>query len=634
MRSAVLFGLMWSVWSVVATAGQAQNLIPNPSFEERTEEGGPVGWQISHPQYVSWRAEGGHEGQAFLRIEDPEERTWISVESRRLPCRPLGYYTATAWLRVRDNCAPGLYVNFYDELGNRIHHLFQRKQGPTEGWQELSVQTRAPAEVDTVSIIIYAYISDKGGFEVDDVTLTVTGGQEPGSGNIPPAPAGNKEAVALGGRRELFVDDYLIDGLSGRAQRRMHHPQRKEIVLRFDQPWEGPTSAYFAVMLVEGKIRVYYRGSGQEGEDRPECTCVAESADGVHFTRPTLGLYEWQGRKDNNIVWLGPGSHNFTPFYDTNPAAPPEERFKALASAGPEAQLVAFVSADGYRWRKLREEPVITKGAFDSQNLAFWDAERKLYVEYHRGFREGVRDIMTSTSPDFIHWTEPQWLDYGEAPPEHLYTNAITPYFRAPHIYLGFPNRFVPTRKKIPSHPEMGINDALLMSSRDMIHFQRWREAFLRPTLDPENWTDRNNYIAWGLVPLNEREIGLYATDHNRHPGACLVLYTVRVDGFASLYADATGGEMITRPFTFSGRKLEINYATSAAGHIRFALCDEQGQPYPGYALADCETIYGNELAHVVQWQGKSDVSALAGKIVRLRVNMRDADLYSLRFCD
>jgi hypothetical protein len=610
---------------------QGQELLPNPGFENAAD-GQPAGWTASLPARVALREDGGHGGQRYMRLSDPDAKTGITLESTPLPCRPNGAYAASAWFRTADKCSPGLYLNFYDDTGTRLHHLFRRATGPTQDWVQVQVQTTAPPDVTTVSVSLYAYIADVGVFDVDEVALTVTGGGEPGSGGIPLAAVGNKEVVKLDSRRELFVDGYMVDSLSGSAVRRMHNPQRREIAFQTDAPWEGETSAYFAVVPVDGKIRIYFRGSGHEGTH--EVTCVAESEDGVHFTRPKLGLFEWQGSKENSIVWMGAGTHNFTPFLDANPAAPADQRFKALASAGPNAQLVAFVSADGYRWQKLREEPVITKGAFDSQNLAFWDPVRKLYVEYHRAGRDGFRDIMTATSPDFLNWTEPQFLDYGDAPKEHLYTNAITPYFRAPHIHLGFPNRLLEARKKIASHGDVGVNDALLMSSRDMIHFERWREAFIYPTLDDENWTDRNNYVAWGIVPLNEREIGIYSTDHYRHKTARLVLNTIRTDGFASVYADASGGQLLTRPFTFTGSRLEINYASSAAGSLKLALCDESGEAHPGFTLSDSEILFGNELAHTVTWAGGSDVSSLAGKTVRLRVNLKDADLFSLRFCD
>ena len=613
------------------TVCAAQSLVPNSDFETG-QNGQPADWTSTLPAAVAWREDGGHGGQHYLRVTDPDAKTGINVESARVPCRPGGAYTASAWFRTTDKCNPGVYLNFYDENGTRIASIFDRAAGPTAGWVQATARMTAPSEVAGVSVTLYAYIGDVGAFDVDEVSMAAVGGAEPGTGSIPAVSPGTREPVALDSRRELFVDGFLLDGLSGTARRRMHSPVFRQPVLPLDAPCEGSVSAYFTAMQVEGKVRLYYRGQGSEG--KPETTCVAESEDGVHFTRPKLGLFEWDGNKDNNIIWLGAGTHNFTPFLDTNPAAPASQRFKALASAGPNAQLVGFVSADGFRWQRLRDEPLITKGAFDSQNLAFWDPLRKLYVEYHRGFREGFRDIMTSTSPDFVTWTEPQWLDYGEAPPEHLYTNAIVPYFRAPHIYLGFPNRYVPGRKKIATHPEDAVADALLMSSRDGSHFERWREGFLRPTLDDENWTDRNNYIAWGIVPLGERELAIYSTDHYRHKSARLVLSTVRTDGFASLYADAEGGQALTRAFTFTGKRLEVNYATSAAGSLRFELCAADGKALPGFALADSEMLYGNELAHTVSWKAGTDVGALAGQTVRLRVNLKDADLYSVRFCE
>src|SRR5438309_3134460 len=172
---------------------------------------------------------------------------------------------------------------------------------------------------------------------------------------------------------------------------------------------------------------MYYRGargSYETTKGKDEVTCYAESNDGICWTKPELNLFQFEGSTRNNIVWRGEGTHNFTPFKDTNQECKPEARYKALGSAKEKeygGALVAFQSPDGIHWSQMRSEPVITQGAFDSQNLAFWDPLRGHYVEFHRGFRNKVRDIMTSTSKDFFHWTETQWLDYGETPREHLY---------------------------------------------------------------------------------------------------------------------------------------------------------------------------------------------------------------------
>jgi hypothetical protein len=187
----------------------------------------------------------------------------------------------------------------------------------------------------------------------------------------------------------------------------------REVVLVADQPWEGNTSAYYTVFQDGDRYRMYYRGSHYDTATRraahAEVTCYAESRDGIRWEKPELGLHEFQGSTRNNIVWTGAGTHNFTPFKDENPAAPPESRYKALA--GGSGGLVALQSADGVRWSRIRDKPVITQGAFDSQNLAFWDPHAKVYREYHRAFR-GVRDIMTGTSDDFLTWTNPVFLEY------------------------------------------------------------------------------------------------------------------------------------------------------------------------------------------------------------------------------
>ena len=90
-------------------------------------------------------------------------------------------------------------------------------------------------------------------------------------------------------------------------------------------------------------------------------------------------------------------------------------------------------------------------------------------------------------------------------------------------------------------------------------------------------------------------------------------------------------GEVVTRPLLFSGGRLAINYATSAAGNVQVELQDEAGRAIRLHA-GECPEIYGDELERLVRWNGTSDVSALAGKKVRLRVRLKDADLYAFRF--
>jgi hypothetical protein len=171
------------------------------------------------------------------------------------------------------------------------------------------------------------------------------------------------------------------------------------------------------------------------------------------------------------------------------------------------------------------------------------------------------------------------------------------------------------------------------MSSRDGLHFdRRFMEAFLRPGHDIRNWTDRNNMIAWGVVPTAPDEISIYYSQNYQHPTAHLRRGVLRTDGFVSVNAPYDGGELVTKPLIFEGNDLVINYATSAAGSVRVEIQDADGKPIERRSLEDAQEIYGDEIERVVSWKAGGDLGALAGKPVRLRFVLKDADLYSLRF--
>lgn len=460
--------------------------------------------------------------------------------------------------------------------------------------------------------------------------------------NVPPQCLA-ADAIHLGARRELFVDDYLIERMEG-VNLELQHPIEREVVFVHDVPWEGNTSTYHTVFRDGDKFRMYYRGSHYDEHTRKELghevVCYAESRDGIHWQRPELGLVEFGGTKRNNIVLSGPGSHDFAPFRDTNPSCRSDERYKALGrDAG---GLITFQSADGIHWSRRSPQPVITEGAFDSLNIAFWDPFRSHYVDFHRDFRDGFRDIKTCTSSDFDTWTDPDWLRYSGAPPQHLYTNAIVAYERAPHLFLGFPMRLVPGRNP-EQHVHDGVSDAVFMTSRDGQTFHRWNEAFIRPGQQRNRWVNRNNLPAWGLVitdpatPDSPPEISLYATEsYYRGAGTRLRRYTLRLDGFVSVSAPPEGGEFVTKPLSIptadSPVRLVLNFATSAVGSVRCEVQDGEGLPVSGFTLAECSELFGDRVDQPVAWSANSTLASLSGKVVRLRFVMRDADIYALSF--
>jgi endonuclease YncB( thermonuclease family) len=133
-------------------------------------------------------------------------------------------------------------------------------------------------------------------------------------------------------------------------------------------------------------------------------------------------------------------------------------------------------------------------------------------------------------------------------------------------------------------------------------------------------------------------ELSFYVEREYTFPSNRLERYTVRPDGFVSVRAGYPGGELVTKPIVFTGKTLVLNYSTSAMGSIRIEILDEAGHPLPGFLLEDSPVLYGDKIAQVVPWkhpQGRTDrspFSRLAGKPVRFRFVMRDADLFSIQF--
>ena len=161
-----------------------------------------------------------------------------------------------------------------------------------------------------------------------------------------------------------------------------------------------------------------------------------------------------------------------------------------------------------------------------------------------------------------------------------------------------------------------------------------FKESFIRPGIGLNNWTTRNNYPACGVVQTGPYEMSFYVQRNYSQKSAHLQRMTLRLDGFTSVSAPYSGGEMLTHPLTFSGHTLEINYSTSAAGSIRVEIQDQSGKPVPGFSLDDCTTIVGDQIEHVVAWKDGSDVSRLQNRPIQLRFVMKDADLFSMRFRD
>jgi len=493
------------------------------------------------------------------------------------------------------------------------------------------------------------------------------------------------EPVNIANQRQLFVDRAMIGKMDGVALK-LHEPVSGGVAIRVDKPWEGPANFGMSVIDAGDRLLMYYRAWPlRDKNDQDGVGCVAESRDdGVTWTKPALNFVRKPEWPDNNIIATVDGKPRFSfpcaPWVDTRPGVPATERIKMIQSepvsgerhtamrdpAGAK-RLVFWASTDGFSFRKLDPQPNMVSdlpNCFDGGNSLFWSDAEQQYVLYYRwcdvypGKGKSKdwklscrRTIARATSKDLLHWSQSLPMTYGDTPREQFYVNNTQPYFRAPHIYLALAARFMEGRRAVSrtQGATAGLvktigsfkwdwtadcSDAVLLTSRPgtTVYDRTFMQSFIRPGPGYGNWTSRSNYPLTGILPAGKERIQFFVSRRYLQADWHIERLLLRTDGFASVNAPWAGGEMVTKPFTFAGSELEINYRTGAPGFVRVEIQDATGKPIPGHMLADCPEVIGDEIERVVAWKSGANVSQLAGKTLRLRFVMKDADLYSFRF--
>jgi len=483
------------------------------------------------------------------------------------------------------------------------------------------------------------------------------------------AAAAESTPIDLGSRRELFVDHALIERLEN-ATLRLHQPIRAGVALKIDRPWEGPVNWGSVVIRHRDRYLLYYRGMTLNKDDASGRTCVAVSSDGIEWSKPALARDAITGRDDANFA-VDDSGHPLaatvsTVWLDTRPGVPEEERVKALKSVtlsgeehtaykdpkGPK-RIEMWASGDGLVFRRLpagRQPTLISDypNSFDGGNTMFWSEAENLYVFYYRIMTDSrQRTMARTTSPDLRQWSAPVPMTYGTAPAEQFYINNTGAYFRAPHIYVGLAARFMQGRSAVTDEQAAAIglksprggrynrdcSDGVLLTTRagSERYDRTFPEALIRPGPGAGNWVSRTNYPLNGIFPADPGQMMFFVNRNYLQDSWHIERLLLRVDGFASVNAPHAGGSMLTKPLKISGATLQINYSTSAAGGIRVEVQDVAGAPVPGFSLEECPEIIGDEIERTVVWKHGSGLAALAGRTVRLRFVLHDADLFSFR---
>lgn len=464
--------------------------------------------------------------------------------------------------------------------------------------------------------------------------------------------------IDIGDRSQLFIDSRFV-AESNNVTLQMNPPVKAGPVILPDKPWEsGEIGFCVSVAQYEGEYKMWYLARDKTGGF---CQCFARSADGRTWEKPELGLIEYQGTTNNNIVLTG--AVETTVFLD--PAAPPEQRFKALSAMyWPDPQkagLYVWTSPDGIHWMPppSRVFPLLP----DTANQAFYDTRLKKYVANIRVWdplrkigRVEMENILepwpfTPLEKPFYIWGADKipvpsrevpivfGYDEQDPPDSDHYNAACIQYPWADEAYFMFPSLY----RHFPEPPagkwgNDGYLDIQMAVSRDGV---RWTRPSRTPyvPMGLEGALDSvQMYMAVGVLRNGDalfQYYGGYNTTHgqpNVENGGAIQRLEQRLDGFMFAGTPSEGGMLTTPPVVFSGHRLLLNIDGSAAGTGKAALLDAGGNEIPGFTLADCDEFGANALAHEVSWKGNNDCTAWAGKPIRLRFAMKSMRLFAFRF--
>lgn len=452
----------------------------------------------------------------------------------------------------------------------------------------------------------------------------------------------------VGSERQLFIDDLFFESSHGVVLR--VHPPRKtgERTLEGDRSWENASLNWFNVLQEGSRLRMWYECYDVPGWPTTNDTsfCYAESKDGRVWTKPNLGLVEYQGSRSNNILFrtIGPATahsrvHGSGLFVD--PTAAPEARYKVVSQGlfdqGFDApyRIAGMFSGDGFHWTRY-PAPICLVFA-DSQYGGDWDPRLKKFVIYGRVSGRG-RSLGRAESENFASFEPLQRVlevDDQDPPGSDLYNPAPLRYPHAAHAHFMFPSLF---------RHEPQTLDIRMAASRDGVHWT-WPERVPFIALGAPGAFDSGSlYMGQGLVRKGEELWQYFSGSPLRHdqaelenltqPGKGRVYSRVvsRLDGWVSVDAGAAGGDFVTPPLTFAGNLLKLNVQVRRGGVVRVGLRDEGDQPIPGRDVADCLPIHGDDVDFVVRWKHGRDVSGRAGKPTRLCVELKEASLYAFQF--
>ncbi len=353
-------------------------------------------------------------------------------------------------------------------------------------------------------------------------------------------------------------------------------------------------------------------------DDREMAVCYATSKDGIHWVKPNLGLVDFEGNKNNNIVWRGKGQdgdywagpHGAGIFKDMH-EKDPNRRYKALFKV---EELSIGFSKDGLHWDEYQPCEGDVDVAGDTHNNALWAPTLNKYIGITRTRGKMGREVARIESNDFINWTKEEVVLEGLD--KNLQPYAM-PVFYYGGVYLGLVA--VHNQKTDRVHTE-------LTWSPDTKEWNRISPGTpLIPNSDKKLDYDYGCVYACAYPVFKDNEIQLFygGSDwlHFGWRNGTMNLATLREDGFAGYVPENENQEGIitTKSLKFNGQDIKLTADVEKGGTIKVTVLNSEG-----IEITSLETISKTITNRSIKFKAK-----ITEENIKLKFEFNKAKLYS-----
>lgn len=367
--------------------------------------------------------------------------------------------------------------------------------------------------------------------------------------------------------------------------------------------------------------------------DRITSTAYAESRDGIHWEKPSLGLVEFEGSRDNNLLMMY--AHGTSVMLDEQ-EVDPAKRYKLMTRVdypGTRGFMAVSFSPDGIHWQELIPWPYHNPQA-DSHNYVFRDHTDGRYKLITRIWKNGMRISAMCESTDFINWSEPVEVLRGSGYENQVYS---MPVFRCGDLFLGLASMF--HEGDMDAEDFDCVDLELTMATRlHTFDFVAPRDPLI-PRGEgryPGGEYDCGCIYAAPPVEIDGKQYVYYMGGNGQHTNYretsfCRASFEKDKWAYLGPKDSSRMAQVMTSPFHFYGERFEILAQLEEGDSLQVALYENyhSREPLEGYGFADASVTKGDDGYYRIRFA--KPLLALDTKSPCIVIRCKTGKLYTLR---